>query len=246
MRIFYFTGTGNSLWVAKKIAKVFDAELTVMQKYDNEKVNDDVIGLVFPIYMGDAPWYVKRFLLHLKGSAKYVFAVSTFNGSDNITPVNIDKALCKNGMKLSYYQNIVMPGNCIQSSKAENEKRLINASSQIKSIIKDIESQKTNYISDGKLPEKDYVESSYFYSKLNVMKSFRITSKCNGCGLCVKLCPTGNIEIVNGKAKHKSKKGCTACYKCFHICPQNAVKLLMPVRSNHFQYIHPEIKVAEL
>lgn len=78
-----------------------------MQDYDNTEIEDDVIGLVFPIYMGDAPWYVKRFLLHLKGSAKYVFAVSTFNGSDNITPVNIDKALCKNGMKLSYYQNAV-------------------------------------------------------------------------------------------------------------------------------------------
>lgn len=246
MRIFYFTGTGNSLWVAKELAKVFGAQLTAIQNYENEKVNDPVIGLVFPIYMGDAPWYVKQFLLNLKGNAKYVFAVSTFNGSDKITPANIDKALCKNGMKLSYYQNIVMPGNCIQSSKAENEKRLHNAVFQIKSIIKDIENQKTNYISNGKLPEKDYIESSYFYSKMNIMKSFRITSKCNGCGLCAKLCPTDNIEIVNGKAKHKDKKNCTACYKCFHICPQNAVKLLIPVRSNHFQYIHPEIKATEL
>lgn len=96
-----------SSWVAKKIAKIFDAELTAIQNYNSEKVNDAVIGLVFPIYMGDVPWYVKRFLLHLNGSAKYVFAVSTFNGSDNITPANIDKALCKNGMKLSYYQNAV-------------------------------------------------------------------------------------------------------------------------------------------
>lgn len=246
MRIFYFTGTGNSLWTAKEIAKVFDAELTAIQNYDKKEVCDEVIGIVFPIYMGDAPWYVKKFLLNLKGSAKYVFAVSTFNGSDKITPINIDKALCKNGMKLSYYQNIVMPGNCIQSSKAENEKRLINASAQIKSIINDIKNQKTNYISAGQLPEKDYVESSYFYSKLNIMKSFRVTSKCNGCGLCAKLCPADNIKIVNGKAKHKDKKKCTACYKCFHICPQNAVKLLMPVRSNRFQYLHPEIKIAEL
>lgn len=246
MRIFYFTGTGNSLWIAKKIANSFNAQAVSMTKCENEIIDDKVIGLVFPIYMGDAPWYVKKFLIDLKGNAEYVFAVSTFNGSDNITPKSIDKALCRNGMNLSYYNNIIMPGNCVQSSREENEKRLSEAPDKINAIIKDIEKRKVNFVSDGSLPGKNYVESSYFYSKLNIMKTFYVTSKCNGCGLCATLCPTNNIEIKNGRAKHKNKKGCTACYKCFHICPQNAVKLLVPVRSNSFQYIHPEVNINEL
>lgn len=246
MRIFYFTGTGNSLWIARKISKKFNAELTPIQNYNYEEVKDDVIGLVFPIYMGDVPWFVKKFLLNLNAKASYVFAVTTFNGNDGVTPANTDKALCKNGMKLSYYHNVIMPGNCIQSSEEENEKRLSNAPHQVDKIISDIENKKVNFISNGELPKSNFVESSYFYSKLSVMKLFVITSKCNACKLCVKLCPTNNIEIINGKAKHKCKKNCTACYKCFHICPQNAVKLIVPVRSNRFQYVNPEIKVTDL
>lgn len=246
MEIFYFTGTGNSLWAAKKIAEHFNAKLNSITNYNRTEINDEIIGFVFPIYMGDVPWYVKKFILNLKGSAKYVFAVATLNGHDGITPKNIDKALFKNGMKLSYYKNIVMPGNCIQSSKGENQKRLSAAPKQIDLIIKDLENKTVNYSSDENLPEENFVEKSYFYSKLNIMKSFRITSKCNGCGLCSSLCPANNIEIQNGKAKHKSKKDCTACYKCFHICPQNAVKLPVPVRSNSFQYVHPEINISQL
>lgn len=246
MRIFYFSGTGNSLWTAKKIAEYFNAELTSISDYNNEEISDKIIGLVFPIYMGDAPWFVKQFLLKLKSRAKYVFAVSTLNGSDKITPKNIDKALCKNGMKLSYYKTLIMPGNCIQSSKEENKKRLSAAPTQLNIILNDIQNQKVNFISDGILPDDRFVENSYFYSKLNIMKMYRVTSKCTGCGLCTQLCPTNNIELKKGKAIHKSIKNCTACYKCFHICPQNAIKLIMPVRSNKFQYIHPEIKITDL
>ena len=50
------------------------------------------------------------------------------------------------------------------------------------------------------------------------------SSKCVGCGLCVKDCPNGHLFIENGKAKAKAD-GCIECGHCFAICPQNAVEM---------------------
>lgn len=77
MKIFYFTGTGNSLWIARKIADSFSADLVSVSDYNGEEVSDDVIGFVFPVYMGDVPWYFKRFLLSLNARAKYRHKVLT-------------------------------------------------------------------------------------------------------------------------------------------------------------------------
>lgn len=149
-------------------------------------------------------------------------------------------------MSLSYYSKVIMPGNCIESSEKENERRLADSLAETDKIIDDISNRKVNYTSENILPESDFVENSYFYKRLKLMKTFYVKKNCIGCGLCAGLCPTHCIEIVNGKAKHVDKLNCTACYRCFHLCPQNAVRLLMPVRSQKFQYKHPDIKVNEI
>ena len=49
-----------------------------------------------------------------------------------------------------------------------------------------------------------------------------VNEKCNTCGICGKVCPTGNIEI---KEKVVFGTVCELCYGCVHICPQNAIHL---------------------
>ena len=48
--------------------------------------------------------------------------------------------------------------------------------------------------------------------------------KCVGCSKCVKICPTKNIQIKDGKAKANAK--CTMCYRCINQCPKQAITLL--------------------
>jgi nitroreductase/NAD-dependent dihydropyrimidine dehydrogenase PreA subunit len=48
------------------------------------------------------------------------------------------------------------------------------------------------------------------------------TEKCIGCGLCVKDCFPGDIEIVEGKAKINNIT-CIKCGHCIAVCPKNAV-----------------------
>lgn len=47
---------------------------------------------------------------------------------------------------------------------------------------------------------------------------------CVGCGLCVKDCVGGNIELKDGKASIIREK-CIFCGHCEAICPRNAVKI---------------------
>ena len=81
--IFYFTGTGNSLWAAKEIGKELNqpVENIIKQKTEsNFFCKDDIIGFVFPTYMRDLPWIVKEFLLKLTVNPDcYTFVVMTSN-----------------------------------------------------------------------------------------------------------------------------------------------------------------------
>ncbi len=50
-----------------------------------------------------------------------------------------------------------------------------------------------------------------------------LEERCNGCGLCVKSCPFGAIEILAKKAK--IKENCTFCGVCVDVCPRKAIVL---------------------
>mgnify|MGYP002797200456 CR=1 FL=1 len=61
MKIFYFTGTGNSLYVAQQLGGELLSIPQVM-KDDRIEIQDEAVGIVCPIYAGDMPKMVHRFL----------------------------------------------------------------------------------------------------------------------------------------------------------------------------------------
>ena len=75
--IFYFTGTGNSLYAAKH----FDKELySIPQelKKDSRKYKADSIGIVCPLYEFDLPVIVKDFILNSQFETDYFYIVMTY------------------------------------------------------------------------------------------------------------------------------------------------------------------------
>jgi ferredoxin len=52
-------------------------------------------------------------------------------------------------------------------------------------------------------------------------RTFRVSGACTGCGICVKVCPVQNIEMVNGKPQWLHH--CENCTACFHWCPTQAI-----------------------
>ncbi|HIW17731.1 MAG TPA: EFR1 family ferrodoxin [Candidatus Faecalicoccus intestinipullorum] len=77
LKIFYFTGTGNSLAVAKRLSGELVSIPQVMKERDFV-FKDEAIGIIFPLYCLNPPKMVREFLSKAKFNTDYLFAVATY------------------------------------------------------------------------------------------------------------------------------------------------------------------------
>lgn len=49
------------------------------------------------------------------------------------------------------------------------------------------------------------------------------TEKCNGCGMCLKVCPHEVFELIERKAHIINKDYCMECGACAKNCSQSAI-----------------------
>ena len=242
MRLFCFSGTGNSYSIAKAISGYFSIEpelITSNKDKDVVEVEDLQVGIVAPIYLNDIPKVVKEFILKMSftNTNTYVFAVLTSSSGKNKSGFkNINIALAQNNAKLALAYDISMPSAF--QERVDMASMLNEAPHKVAEIIKAIESRQENYTLHGstKLP-KNFTKLSFMYRPLSRMT---ITDKCGGCGLCCKLCPTNNIVLQNGKAV--KGKNCIVCTACANWCPQYAINS----RMLKGQYHHPEVNATDL
>ena len=242
MRIFCFTGTGNSYAVAKTICKYFSIEPELITQYKERnavKVNDLEIGIIAPVYLNDIPQTVKEFILKLSftDTNAYIFTVLTSSSGKNKKGFkNVNIALAQHSAKLALAYDISMPSSFRE--RADMTSVLDAVPQKVADIIKAIEGKHDNYISRGSIVlPKNFTKVSVMYRPLTRMT---VSEKCDGCGLCCKLCPTSNIEIQNAKAVRG--KNCIACTACVNWCTQHAI-------SNRLlkgHYHHPEISATDL
>ena len=53
-------------------------------------------------------------------------------------------------------------------------------------------------------------------------RPFYVTDGCIGCGKCEKLCPRGNIVMMDGKPHWEDH--CMQCLACINACPETAIE----------------------
>jgi ferredoxin len=255
--IYYFTGTGNSLAVAKKIAAFLgDCELVAIASL--QVANGTIIpraervGIISPVYFSGLPVMVAGFAGRLELSkAKYVFSIVTFGGSGAGPALRqLDSVLKKrrdHGLDAGF--TVKMPGNYIlmyESPKgAKRENILAMADSQITEVAAAINRNEIrklpSFFLSGILHAIVY---PHFASHVHEDdRKFSVHDNCTSCGTCAALCPAGNIELVDGKPVWKHH--CELCCGCIHLCPTQAIQAGSRTAARQ-RYCNPFVSIDEL
>ena len=252
--IYFYTGTGNSLWTAKNIAgHLGDTELIPIASEKESIINSNAerVGLIFPVHMWGLPLHVIDFVRRLSTDpAKYYFSVAVNAGHIAATLIQLQKMLHEKKINLSAGFSICMPSNYIPWGGAiarEKQQELFTDSlSKIKLIAEIVRGKEV------RIPEKGPSWQNIFLSALYKMgspriprmdKSFWVDAKCTGCKICEKICPTKNIIIKDGKPTWHHH--CEQCLACIQWCPEEAIQYGKSTTTKK-RYHHPEIKIKEM
>ena len=222
--IFYFSGTGNSKWVAEELAKkINDKAVDIIGNNPHSLTKDEVVGIVFPIYAWSPAEPMIDFVKALQATGKFTFGIGTCADEAGLAMEQIQKYLSLN----STY-SIKMPNNYIIASNVENDEvikdKIKEAQIQMDLIAKEIMARKSvNRVTKGKMAMlKSNVVSFGFNKFARTTKPFKVTDACVGCSQCATSCPAQTIEMIDGKPKWQEK--CYQCLKCIHICPTQAIE----------------------
>lgn len=248
--VFYYSGTGNSFYVAKKIVENFqEGKLVSITTTMDRKIECDskIIGIVFPIHGKYVPPIVFDFIFGIKmTNDPYVFAIATYGGFSGKTLSVIDAIISENGYELSYGNKILMPANCVISYPLINksEKTYQKIEKHINKICDDLKLKKEKKIKKKiKLKEKHLMFVLRKKEKyLQRGKLFYSTDSCTKCEKCVKLCPVANIKMGDGKVHFLEK--CILCMACINWCPQQAINWEGKTEKRN-RYTNPNISYKE-
>lgn len=245
--IYYFSATGNSLHMAKQIAKRIEADIKPMATHMGRPCDSKIIGIVFPVFFWGVPRTVERFLkgLQVKHSNPYIFAVATYGGMAGGALGYVKKFLQECGLELSYGEVVPMVANYIEEYDLRKESlqmKCNQADRKAGEIAECIRKREKNKINNVHIWERGF-HKLYLDLKLNKDEGFHVDTGCNGCGVCAKICPNQNIKIESGKPIFQHH--CEHCVACIQWCPSQALQW-KGVTVKRSRYHHPEIALKEM
>lgn len=248
--LFWFSGSGNSKYVASRIAEsishrqevtlLYMADLLRDGKMEFDLEPDGSVGFIFPTYFWGVPWIVREFVSKLVlrgiGQKGVVYQVLTCGGSTGMADKMFARLLLKRGYRVDYTYSVSMPDNyCIlldlMTPKDQIAPILSQAQEKLSRVIPSIISscvEKSGHseellIDRGSHPK---LKTSLLYPLYRFGRRtgpFHADSKCIGCGKCEKVCPMGMIKMDGGRPKWE-KGRCTHCLACIHHCPVESLQ----------------------
>ncbi|MCH4188413.1 MAG: EFR1 family ferrodoxin [Megasphaera sp.] len=249
--ILYFSGTGNSLVIAKKLADTLGDTAVHISDIQGEcmRICDKSIGFVFPVYFGELPDPVRIFAEYVKWRpSTYFYGVATCGSMAGRALLSLKKILEQKDCTLSYGKACYMISNSTIASKRHihyDFHRLDGENDTVSEIARAVQQRVRN---------SEDIQSSFSANMMNIgwvkrrgLNWFRVAVQkeiCVRCGICEKVCP--NHNITTDEEGITIGNNCSHCLACVHWCPQQA----MLVRNRHVlpedQYHHPGIQVEDL
>jgi ferredoxin len=254
--IYYFTGTGNSLAAAKKIAAVLgNCELVPIVSLKDAPQDivpaADRVGIVAPVYDMGLPSIVAEFAARLDlTKSGYSFCVLTMGGFGASALHQMNGIVKKkNGMPLDAAWAIPMVGNFIPlyspAGRKKREGLLSEADIRLQKIAGQIDSGIA--VRPGCSPFSSLLKSLMYNGFIRQIhesdRQFIADENCTRCGTCSRVCPVQNIAMVDEKPSWQHH--CELCMACLNLCPAKAIQW-GPKTKGRERYRHPDLKIADM
>ncbi|MBQ2210180.1 MAG: EFR1 family ferrodoxin [Prevotella sp.] len=236
--IFYFSGTGNTKWVAQQLAEATGEQLCYipdeLKKASQEYTlaEGERLGFCFPTHGWQPPKIVRQFIRNASFSnVDYVFAVTTCGDNMGHAMRILNKELGAKGFQTQSMFAVLMPESNVCFSflhldtKEREREKIEKARSTVKRICQVVKDQQRGVVEliRGAIPYTyTYVIGGYYNKHLITDEKFWVDENaCIRCGLCQKLCPVDDIKELPPRWKHDGS--CTNCLACYHHCPKHAI-----------------------
>lgn len=230
-----FSGTGNTLWVAKLHQKLFEAQGSQCDILLIEDIlsgrtafvpeSYDITGIAHPIHAWDAPAIVTDFIAVLPGGRYPYFlfktAGSLWLGGGSSHKVRL--MLANKGWSLRHEAAYQMPANMMGRPSPQRVEQMVQQTRERTEIS-------VSQILDGTRVVVTDSSAKRLASMFNLLESkgckqssahWKVKDACNMCQKCVRECPTGNISTEDGHLKFNGS--CVLCLRCWWNCPVRAL-----------------------
>jgi ferredoxin len=269
--VYYFSGTGNSLFVARQIVERINGKLISIPsviKEEHIRTEADVVGIVFPVYYATNDCGIPRIIIKFVGklenlNSQYIFAVCTSGGIPGTTLENLSKLIASKGSTLA--AGFIIKMNDENLSKEKQDKMLIQQKEKLDAVCRYVLARKRSkletrsilrkivlapvlYLAMKPLFSRRYRKLSGFaglpFSELIPLadRSFRVDAKCIGCGICAQVCPVDNIRLVEDRPVWQHH--CETCLARYSWCPQAAIG--GDIVSYNTRYHHPTVNLQDM
>lgn len=232
--VLYFTGTGNSRYIAERIAEALGDEILSINECikagSREPVNTGSrVVIAAPTYAWRLPEIVSQWIaaMEFTGAEKIWFVMDCGSEIGNAAKYNKALSSMKNLQYMGTAQ-IIMPENYIAMfpvpDKMEAEQIIAAAEPDIDDVIGRIASSQEfaeprNNLADRMMSS---LANRMFYPFCVKARAFTSGDDCTSCGKCVELCPLNNIALKGGRPVWGNK--CTHCMACIAYCPAECIE----------------------
>ena len=244
--IFYFTATGNCLYVAKELD---GNNISIAQELKKEELDyeDDMIGIVSPIYGGELPLIVREFISKAHFKTSYLYMILTYGMNDSVAGEWAYYYGKIHKVNFDYIHTLRMVDNYVPAFDMDEQKQIDKKIDKNLEIIKkEIKIRKQLIPMATKQAKERYEKLSRRPVHINNGSQITINEdKCIGCGMCRNVCPRDNFYLKERKATRKSQT-CEFCLACLHHCPQKAIYTAISDINPEARFINEHIKISEI